>query len=116
MNEDGTLRRIANWDSLTPLEQAVAFRRIAERNKQRLESLKQQQEIEEQGMEIDPEDIISSSDQPSNNTGQDIYALNASDFVLIALIAVVLITVLPSKIRRMLRRLSAAKNQSIKSD
>ena len=33
VNEDGTLRRIANWDLLTPSEKEVAQRRIASRNK-----------------------------------------------------------------------------------
>lgn len=100
--EDGTLRRIVNWDLLSPAEQAVAFRRIAKRNKERLETL---QLI--QGMQEEP-----SSVRDSNNTGQEVYAFKASDFVFIALLAVVLIYVLPSKLYRLLRRQSKKQSTS----
>lgn len=33
MNEDGTLKRITNWDKLTPREQALVHKRLNERNK-----------------------------------------------------------------------------------
>lgn len=40
VNADGTVRRIANWQGLTAREQAVAWRRIAKRNQERVEELK----------------------------------------------------------------------------
>lgn len=40
VNVDGTISRIANWDKMTPYEQAVAKKRIAARNKERLDALK----------------------------------------------------------------------------
>jgi hypothetical protein len=39
VNADGTLRRIANWDSLTQGERESAIRQISRRNKKRLEAL-----------------------------------------------------------------------------
>ena len=115
VNEDGTLRRISNWDQLTPSEQAVAFRRISQRNKQRLASLQQENK---QGMvQREPENSIPSDQEasPTRSTSQVVYSLTASDFILLALLTTVLIFVLPSKVYRMIRHLSA-KKQSIKSD
>ena len=40
INEDGTMRRIANWALLTPKEQEATSRRISARNKKRLENIK----------------------------------------------------------------------------
>ena len=44
VNADGTVSRIANWDQLTEHEQTVALRRIAKRNKERIDALKQQEQ------------------------------------------------------------------------
>ena len=41
INEDGTMRRIANWALLTPKEKAATSRRISTRNKKRLEKLQE---------------------------------------------------------------------------
>lgn len=38
---EGYVRRIANWADMTKAEQAVAWRRISARNKQRIEALKE---------------------------------------------------------------------------
>jgi hypothetical protein len=35
LNKDGTMRRIANWENLSPQEQAVTWRRISKRNEER---------------------------------------------------------------------------------
>lgn len=40
VNENGSLSRITNWDALSEREQEVAKRRIAKRNKERLDALK----------------------------------------------------------------------------
>ena len=40
VNENGTLSRITNWDALSEREREVAKRRIAKRNKERLDALK----------------------------------------------------------------------------
>jgi hypothetical protein len=42
VNTDGTLRRIANWDTMTPVEQADTWRIIAKRNRERLAVLQAQ--------------------------------------------------------------------------
>jgi hypothetical protein len=42
---DGTLARIANWAQMTPPEQAVTQRRIAERNNARLATLRAQSAV-----------------------------------------------------------------------
>ncbi len=39
VNSDGTISRIANWVNLTDRERTVALRRIASRNKERVEKL-----------------------------------------------------------------------------
>ncbi|KAG5178179.1 hypothetical protein JKP88DRAFT_188785 [Tribonema minus] len=39
INSDGTTRRITNWDTMTERERQVALRRIAKRNKERIETL-----------------------------------------------------------------------------
>lgn len=44
INSDGTTRRIANWDDMTAQEQQVTWKRIAARNKRRLEELKSRAE------------------------------------------------------------------------
>lgn len=44
VGEDGTLRRIANWDRLSDQEKKVAWRRIAARNNQRLAVLRAQED------------------------------------------------------------------------
>ena len=44
INPDGTARRIANWDTLSPQEKASSFRLISARNKKRLQKLKEEQE------------------------------------------------------------------------
>ena len=40
INTDGTTRRIANWDTMSDKEQAVALRRIGKRNQERIAELK----------------------------------------------------------------------------
>ena len=40
VNEDGSLSRITNWSGLSDHEREVAKRRIAKRNKERLDALK----------------------------------------------------------------------------
>ena len=50
--EDGTLRRIQNWGTLTEPERATALRRLGQRNQRRLAALRgreqqQQEEAEE---------------------------------------------------------------------
>ena len=42
INSDGTTRRIANWDEMSKREQEVTWKRIAARNKKRLEDLKKE--------------------------------------------------------------------------
>jgi len=39
LNSDGTTRRIANWDQMSPQEQAVSWRRISKRNEERRQKL-----------------------------------------------------------------------------
>lgn len=51
VNEDGTLRRITNWAELSDGERAVALRRIADRNKARLELLRDLKEVQKQEQE-----------------------------------------------------------------
>jgi len=46
VNEDGTLRRIANWNDLTEAERQVAVRRIAARNQARLAHLRDEKHAE----------------------------------------------------------------------
>lgn len=41
VNEDGSLSRIANWPMLTDREKEVTQRRIAKRNKERLDRLRE---------------------------------------------------------------------------
>lgn len=41
INPDGTQRRISNWDELSEHEKEVSWRRIKERNKERLKILKE---------------------------------------------------------------------------
>lgn len=49
LNSDGTTRRIANWDNMTPQEQKVAWRRISKRNEERrLELLAKQEQQEKE--------------------------------------------------------------------
>eukprot|EP00455_Lapot_gusevi_P052187 TRINITY_DN7923_c0_g1_i3.p1 TRINITY_DN7923_c0_g1~~TRINITY_DN7923_c0_g1_i3.p1 ORF type:complete len:116 (+),score=17.44 TRINITY_DN7923_c0_g1_i3:138-485(+) len=43
VNADGTMSRIANWDTLSPQEQATTFRLISARNAQRLKALREQE-------------------------------------------------------------------------
>jgi hypothetical protein len=40
INHDGSGRRIVNWNALTPTEQDIAKRRVAKRNKERIDKLK----------------------------------------------------------------------------
>eukprot|EP01130_Rhizamoeba_saxonica_P002051 TRINITY_DN11856_c0_g1_i1.p1 TRINITY_DN11856_c0_g1~~TRINITY_DN11856_c0_g1_i1.p1 ORF type:complete len:131 (-),score=22.27 TRINITY_DN11856_c0_g1_i1:93-485(-) len=42
INQDGTIGRITNWDSLSEKEQEVAWRRIANRNKIRRQQLQEE--------------------------------------------------------------------------
>mmetsp|Transcript_50896 Transcript_50896/g.162907 ORF Transcript_50896/g.162907 Transcript_50896/m.162907 type:complete len:148 (-) Transcript_50896:86-529(-) len=46
VNSDGTLRRIDNWDAMTPGEQEATMRRIGKRNQERLARLR------EEGVEV----------------------------------------------------------------
>ncbi len=55
--EDGSLRRIANWQSLTEGERRVALRRIAKRNNERLAKLKQEQQPQEQQPEKQEQEL-----------------------------------------------------------
>ncbi len=43
INSDGTTRRIANWDTLSPQEQASSWRLISARNKKRIQKLQDAQ-------------------------------------------------------------------------
>lgn len=45
---DGSLRRIANWATLSEAERATALRRLGQRNRQRLATLEEQQQFEQQ--------------------------------------------------------------------
>lgn len=60
INPDGTVRRIANWDSMTEQEKAVAWKRISARNQARI------QELKANGIELktDNKDDDSDSNQP----------------------------------------------------
>jgi predicted Fe-S protein YdhL (DUF1289 family) len=51
VNADGSLRRIANWDSLTESEQQSTYRQIAARNKKRIAALQQKRRSEEEASE-----------------------------------------------------------------
>jgi len=42
-NKDGTTRKIANWDAMTEREQKKTWERIAKRNAERLEKLREEQ-------------------------------------------------------------------------
>ncbi|GLC48962.1 hypothetical protein PLESTB_000167500 [Pleodorina starrii] len=57
--EDGTLRRIANWATLTERERQVALRRIGQRNQARIAALQQQQaeqpQVEEEEQQQQPQ-------------------------------------------------------------
>ncbi|EIM22714.1 hypothetical protein WALSEDRAFT_63343 [Wallemia mellicola CBS 633.66] len=44
VNSDGTLSRINNWEGLSQIEKDKTLRLIVKRNRQRLESLKQQED------------------------------------------------------------------------
>ena len=46
VNEDGSLSRIMNWPRMTEREKEVTQRRIAKRNKERLEKLRAEEEKE----------------------------------------------------------------------
>ena len=48
VNPDGSLRRIANWQSLSEGERTVALRRVAKRNAERLAKLEEQQQQQQQ--------------------------------------------------------------------
>jgi predicted Fe-S protein YdhL (DUF1289 family) len=71
INTDGTVRRIANWDILSPQERASTWRLISARNKKRIAQLKEEEEKRiaaemAESTEVtssqDP-DLISSTDQ-----------------------------------------------------
>jgi hypothetical protein len=49
VNQDGTLSRISNWDTMSEIEQKNTMRIIGKRNKQRLEALKLQEAEESKG-------------------------------------------------------------------
>ena len=51
VNEDGTLSRIMNWSKMTDREREVTQRRIAKRNKDRLEKLRAAEAEAEAGTE-----------------------------------------------------------------
>jgi hypothetical protein len=61
INTDGTVRRIANWQTMTPAEQANTVRLITARNKRRLEALKQQ------AAEAEAIQIVESSNEDQND-------------------------------------------------
>ncbi len=48
INPDGTTRRIGNWENMTETEREVAWRRISQRNKVRIDSLNKGKNDEEQ--------------------------------------------------------------------
>lgn len=52
MAADGSLRRIANWATLSNAERATALRRLGKRNRQRLATLEEQQNFEQQQQEL----------------------------------------------------------------
>ena len=58
VNSDGTTRRITNWDQLSESERNVALRRIAQRNKQRIDALVAAQQ--EEGKEAEGDETKSS--------------------------------------------------------
>jgi hypothetical protein len=76
VNEDGTMRRIANWDLLTAREKQATFKRIAARNKKRVDALKEKMPKqaarleEEVGVELSGDALLlpfsASSDAESN--------------------------------------------------
>lgn len=45
---DGSLRRIANWAALSEAERATALRRLGKRNRERVATLQEQQDLLEQ--------------------------------------------------------------------
>ena len=47
LNEDGTMRRIANWHLLTDKEREVTQRKISTRNKERAEAIRRRAETQE---------------------------------------------------------------------
>ena len=49
VNNDGTMSRIANWEALSDGEKAVALRRIAKRNQERLEAIRIAEEAAAEG-------------------------------------------------------------------
>ena len=48
VNSDGSLRRIANWQSLSEGEREVALRRVAKRNRERLAKLEEEEQQQQQ--------------------------------------------------------------------
>ena len=54
INEDGTMRRIANWHLLTDLEKEVTQRRITKRNQERIKAI-QERASEDQVQDIGDE-------------------------------------------------------------
>jgi hypothetical protein len=79
VNEDGTMRRIVNWDLLTEREKQATFKRIAARNKKRVDALKEKMPEqaarleEEVGVELSGDTLLlpytTSSDAQSNEEG-----------------------------------------------
>jgi len=53
LNTDGTIRRIANWDTLTEKEKEVSWRRISKRNEERRLTLLQKQEEQNNNAAVD---------------------------------------------------------------
>lgn len=70
---EGHVRRIANWQNLTKAEQAVAWRRISARNKQRIEALREAEQTE---TDLNPknEDVATEEAKPieSNEVQSDL--------------------------------------------
>eukprot|EP01064_Diplonema_japonicum_P034180 TRINITY_DN7000_c0_g2_i1.p1 TRINITY_DN7000_c0_g2~~TRINITY_DN7000_c0_g2_i1.p1 ORF type:complete len:113 (+),score=27.08 TRINITY_DN7000_c0_g2_i1:47-385(+) len=46
INKDGSTRRVTNWEAMTEQEREVAYKRITERNRERIKNLKEKLERE----------------------------------------------------------------------
>jgi hypothetical protein len=67
LNKDGTTRRIANWEDLSPQEQAVTWRRIAKRNEERrgvLLEAQAQAQAQQQGASSDSPGDVDTPKEP----------------------------------------------------
>jgi hypothetical protein len=61
INPDGTTRRIANWDTLSPIEKETSWRMISARNKKRIAALQKAKE------EAEASESTSTNEDVENN-------------------------------------------------